>query len=60
VVEVPVTGVWEGELVAGREFRKPAVHSQAKFLDVVFGSGRAFAEAFNAVDFGHEGLGDEG
>jgi hypothetical protein len=47
-------------LVEEGEFRKPAVHLEAEFLDVVFYLAGAFAEAFDAVDFVHEGVGYEG
>jgi hypothetical protein len=57
---VPGVGVWDGELVEEGEFREPAVHLETEFLDVVFYLAGAFAEAFDAVDFVHEGVGYEG
>ena len=57
---MPGVGVWECELVEEGEFREPAVHLETGFLDVVFYLAGAFTEAFDAVDFVHEGVRYEG
>jgi hypothetical protein len=57
---MPGSGVWDGELVEGGEFEEPAVHLETELLDVVFYLAGAFAEALDAVDFVHEGVGYEG
>lgn len=58
-IDFPVPSVWETELVAGGEFRNPAIEAPTVTLNPKFRLAGAFTDALNAVDLAKNGLRNE-